>query len=103
MNKYEKGLAALDELFANITAKEFEHDYLAAESGVGVTAEEYLARRDYTTILIKSDEEAVHVNSMIVEWTRYDYILAKKYHSNFSNYSIQTCANEEVSFQEMAA
>jgi hypothetical protein len=42
MNAMEKSLKAVDELFANTTAEEFEKDYLACESGVGITIEDFL-------------------------------------------------------------
>ncbi len=41
MNKFEQGLDAADELFAQISAEEFEKQYLEAESELGLTIDEY--------------------------------------------------------------
>ena len=42
MNAMEKSLKAVDKLFANTTDEEFERDYLACESGIGITIEDFL-------------------------------------------------------------
>lgn len=42
MNAMEKSLKAVDELFDNTTPEQFEKDYLAAESGIGITIEDFL-------------------------------------------------------------
>ena len=39
MDKYEKGLAAIDELFANTTTDEFEQDYIKVEANIGTKVE----------------------------------------------------------------
>ena len=42
MNKYDKSLKVVDELFKNTTKDEFERDYLEVECGIGITIDEYL-------------------------------------------------------------
>jgi hypothetical protein len=42
MDRYEKGLAALDKLFENTTAEEFKRDYLAVEKGIGTKVKDYI-------------------------------------------------------------
>ena len=92
MNKHEESLAAIDLLFSNLTAEEFEKDYLASEQGVGISVEDYLAR----SFVDSSDI------TMKFEWFRSGSQITKVYSTNFVEYSISDSMNDDC-FQVLAA
>jgi hypothetical protein len=53
MDKYEKGLAALDKLFENTTAEEFKRDYLAVEKGIGTKVKDYI--KEESEVALEND------------------------------------------------
>lgn len=44
MDKHERSLKAIDDLFEKTSPEEFEKDYLECEKNIGIKAEEYINR-----------------------------------------------------------
>ncbi len=55
MNKYERSLAAVDELFASTSPEEFERDYLKAEGNIGIRIKDYLSLKPTTKSISGTD------------------------------------------------
>jgi hypothetical protein len=103
MNKYEKGLAALDELFANTTAEEFEKDYLAVESNMGIKVKDYL-NQECSKLVINSEKHTPNLMSIDIPWPSSRSNKSDKYQVEFSSFLV----NKELkacndTMQELAA
>lgn len=96
MNKYEKGLAALDKLFENTTVEEFERDYLAAEAGIGITVEDYLKDES-------SRDEIFTGNSFQSSFDKPVNKLSKEYYVGCLEATYSSCSNDEMEIQGLAA
>lgn len=99
MNKYEEGLAALDELFANTTAEEFERDYLSAEKNIGISAEEYLNCQNFSLFDAPSDDTRQSL-SMDISWCSTNNHTSGLYKFYFSSFSVNSCSNVESEFTQ---
>lgn len=89
MNKYERGLAALDELFANTTAEEFERDYLAAEYNIGTKVEDYLSRQ-CTELIICSEGKEQNSFNFRASYSSISSHSSTTYQVKFSSFSACT-------------
>lgn len=103
MNKYERGLAAIDELFARTTAEEFERDYLAAESNLGIKVEDYLNRHNLK-LVVNSQDRVEHSINVGIEWSTHNSQVSSEYQVPFSSFlTNQNCRESDSSVQQLAA
>jgi hypothetical protein len=98
MNKYEKGLAALDRLFENTTAEEFERDYLAVEKGLGTKVEDYLMNENKVTI--RRTCSTIGFETLFEKPINKTFKIYYTEHLDVTPYS---CSNDEMESQGLAA
>jgi hypothetical protein len=98
MNKYEKGLAALDKLFENTTAEEFERDYLAVEKGLGTKVEDYLMNENKVT-----NHSACSTIDFETLFEKPIKKTCKIYYTEHLDVTPYNCSNDEMENQGLAA
>jgi len=104
MNKYEKSLAAFDELLNNTSATEFERDYLAAESNVGTTISEYLEKACYEIAQVLEVSEDTRSLKIETSYSSNQMHSSNRFQFDYSSFLIgdAMCPGNDSS-QELAA